>query len=168
MKSLMKACVLSVAMLVLMCGAAGAVDNFNAQGSALVPSILYYYENPDKLNYPYIILTNITGNTVQCRVVIYDGDGNNLTAFSQLIKGGVNWTSTYGISDFEIPAHSSRMFALNKANAMIHTIGYAVIEWKSDDPQLRKALIGGVQLHRKDGPALITNSHFLINNGDPF
>ena len=168
MKSLMKGCVLSVAMLILMCGVAGA-DDFNAKGSALVPNLQYCNNGRGANYYSSINITNITGNDVQCRVTMYDHDGLDITSLGQVYTGGGSaWTLlSEGTGDFEIPAHSTRFYLLAKAGIIKNITGYAVIEWKSDDPLLRKALIGGTRLWASS-TAGQRGGNFLINNGQPF
>ncbi|WP_432736697.1 hypothetical protein [Maridesulfovibrio sp. FT414] len=166
MKGLMKF-VLAMAMVLMMSGGAMAQSSFYPQGSALMSNLIIYYASPVSWTLPYITLTNITDSNVRCKVNIYDSEGSSITHLSRVVKGGANWVQiALGTSDFDIPAHSSRMFYLT-TNSVFHTIGYAEIEWQSDDPKARKALIGGVMQHRCDGSSY-TNTTDLINNGQPF
>ncbi len=168
MKRLMSV-VLSMVVVLMMCGGAMAQECFNAQGSTLVPKIMYYNNSDQSWAYPYITLTNITNETVQCQVRIFDADGLDLTSLGAVTKGGINaWgVVSSGTGDFEIPAHCSRLFYLRGSSVRRFTVGYAEVQWSSNDPKARKALIGGVMIHRKDG-ANVTNTNYLINHGDPF
>lgn len=170
MKSLMKACVLSVAILALMCGVAGAYE-FNAQGSALVPNLTFIQTTRNNFIYQYINVTNITGSTVQCRATVYDHNGNDITSLIKVYSGseGADNFSTIstGTGDFEIPAHSTRMFCLTEFPKMV-IVGYAVIEWNSSDSQLRKALIAGGRFLRRTNVNRESGGNYLINNGQPF
>jgi len=167
MKRLMSV-VLSMVVVLMMCGGAMAQEAYPTQGSALVPNLIYSYSNSNIWILPYITITNITNDAVECRIKVYDSEANDLTALGTVEKGGINnWTVvSSGTGNFEIPAHCTRKFNLRGERA-INTVGYAEIEWGSNDPKARKALIGGVMIYSKDGVNL-TGSNFLINHGDPF
>ncbi len=170
MKSLMKGCVLSVAMLVLMCGVAGAQECFSAQGSALVPGLNFLYYDSHHYQFADLNLTNITDKRVQCKVSFYDHAGNDITYFGIIYSGGSNAVIvSTGTGDFELPAHSSRIFSL-RTSTPIWTLAYAVVEWTSDDPMLRKALIGRTRMwgYGGDGGSFPYQSSTLINTGQPF
>ncbi len=160
--------VLAMAMVLMMSGGAVAADNFYPQGSALVPNLMYYYINGNNWTFPYITLTNITDSTVNCRVRMYDSEANDITYLSTVSKGGSSWVPVaQGTGDFNIPPHSTRMFYLQGASSVTFTAGYAEVEWQSDDPKARKALVGGARIHRRDVDGRSFSS-FLINNGQPF
>ncbi len=170
MRNLMKTCLLSMAMLMLMCGAATAEVSFDAQGSILVPDIISRYRDKISSEWTFINLTNITGENVQCQITIYDHDGNEVTVGQSVRTGGSNGVdiTLSNTGNFEIPAHSTRRFVFNADNTGQHMyLGYAVIEWNSNDPQQRKALIGGVEKLRTSGNSTF-KGEFLINNGQPF
>ncbi len=170
MKNLMKACVLSVAMLVLMCGVAGA-DNFYPQGSTLVPNLVFQQHDGSNFFNQYMTITNITDKPVKCRVSVYNHDGLDITSLGKYYTGSS--PSSYGTvissgsGDIDIPAHSTRLFALDGANTTFVIYGYAVIEWNSSDPQMRKALIAGRwSLRVSNGQH--SCGQFSINNDQPF
>ena len=169
MKSLMKACVLSVAMLVLMCGAAGASETFCPQGSTLV-SVTESYINKYAYSQTYLTLTNVTDETVNCKITVYDQDGNDATYASKVFTGSSsqNWVLlSTGTGEFELPPYSSRMytFSITSTNSLV---GHAVIEWNSNNPKLRKALIGEVWKHKVINTGIANGGNYAINNGQPF
>lgn len=161
--------VLALAMVLLMGGIAVASD-FNAQGSALIPGLEYWGQN----NYSYetqrIILSNITRTDVTCKFTLFDHDGNDISNFVHVYKGGHSnhvLLST-GAAQVAIPAGASRLFVLKFHGIAHFTIGYAKVQWKSADGMLQKALIGGVRDFRYDGSAGFNGGNTLINNGQPF
>ncbi len=145
MKRLIKLSMLSVAMLVLMCGAAGAQD-FQVRGSAIVPNLLYQFWSTTQYVNSEILITNITNVPVKCRVLIYDHSGNDISSFGQILTGGNgNWALvSTSAANFEIPANGSRIFSLANTYPLKSIIAHAIIEWSSDDTKLRKALMAGV------------------------
>ncbi len=172
MKNLMKACVLSVTMLVLMCGVAGA-DDFHPQGTLIVPNMVYIWQSSYGYTYQWIVLTNITNESVECRVRFYDHNGQDRTSLGNVLTGtpsgnGLWETVAMNSGDFEIPAHNTRMFALAKSGTRNAIIGHALIEWQSNDPLLRKALVGGLQTQQQNGLESIGRSSSFLNNGQPF
>ncbi|SME96170.1 hypothetical protein [Desulfovibrio gilichinskyi] len=162
MKRLIKAYLLSLAMLMLACGAVNAEDNFNAQGSALVPGVTLSFSN-GKGNITDLVLTNITSEKVQCRVAFYNDEGADITSYVKIYSGGTTYKLiSSGTGNFELPARATRQVTL-KSTVPIWTVGYAIVEWASDDTQTRKALIGAMRQW--------TNTIMgwtLINNGQPF
>ncbi len=170
MKSLMRACVLSVAMLMLMCGAAGA-DDFYPQGSVLVPNLIFQQYNANNFFYQYITITNITDKSVKCRISVYNNDGNDVTSLGRYCTGsssaGVGIQVSSGSGEIDLPAHSTRLFALDGANTPQVFHGYAVIEWSSSDSQMRKALLAGGWCLRNSGGEQ-SGGQITINNGQPF
>jgi len=167
MKRLMSV-VLSVVVVLMMCGGAMAEECFNAQGSALVPNIIYVYNNAKNYVYPYITISNITDKEVQCKVKVFDQDGIDVTYLGYVFSGGepLNVISS-GIGDFDIPAYSTRVYAFNRDGGKKRVAGYATIEWKSDDTKLRNALVGGV-FRARGFASSRSDSERLINNGQPF
>lgn len=145
MKKTMKF-VLAMAMVLLMSGGAMAQGSFVPQGGITVPGIVYMQLNSKNFTHPRFILTNITGDTIRCKVRVYDHDDNDLTHLSKIVKGGQNdWpTIATGTGDFEIPAHSTRLYWMLPCAGVKRTAGYATIEWAASDTKLRKALIGSI------------------------
>ncbi|SME96175.1 hypothetical protein [Desulfovibrio gilichinskyi] len=169
MKRLMRLGMLSVAMLVLMCGAAGAQD-FPVRGSAIVPNLLYQFWSSEQSIDSYITITNITNVAVKCRVLVYDHSGNDISSYGIALTGGNgNWaTVSTGSADFEIPAHGSRFFHLANTYPLKSIIAHAIIEWSADDAKLRKALIAGGWTFFVMGNSNFSHGNFLVNHGDPF
>ncbi len=161
---------LTLVMAIILIGfeTASAQNNFNAQGSTIVPNIYSCYPRPDYYYIPYFTVTNITSEEVQCKITVYDHAGNDMTQYSKIYTGGSSWTViSSGTGEFTLPAHSTRMYSLKPEGTSVRTMGHAVIEWKSNDLKLRKALVAGMllQMSSKAGAGIaITN----INNGQPF
>ncbi|GKT33194.1 hypothetical protein ADUPG1_002416, partial [Aduncisulcus paluster] len=132
--------VLAMTMVLLMSGGAMA-QGFNAQGSAVVPNLVYFFQSGTYWSVPYITLSNITGENVTCNIAVYDDSGNDITHRATVNAGGTtNWSVvSKGTGVFEIPPYSTRMFHLWDSSSKICTVGYATIEWKSDNLKLRKA-----------------------------
>ena len=150
-----------------------ATSTFIPQGSALVPGVLARQQSNGEKEYSYIFLTNITSETVNCRVTVYDHDGNDVTYSSKILTGSSSHNGDFnpiasGTGEFTIPPHSSRIFSfwiLNSSKTVM--FGHAVVEWNSDDPKTRKALIG--LFNRKHlGTSRAYGGDILINNGQPF
>jgi len=167
MKRLMSV-VLSVVVVLMMCGGAMAEECFNAQGSALVPNIIYVYNNAKNYVYPYITISNITDKEVQCKVTVFDHDGVDVTSLGSVLSGGSSLvTISHGVGDIDLPAYSTRAYSLQPSGGKKVIYGHAIIEWKSADAKLRRALIGGVNRHRLCGTSR-SDSERLINDGNPF
>ena len=162
MKSLMKS-LLAVIVVLMMCGSALAQTDFNAKGSIVVPNIWSYKQLPSSWLYTYINVSNITGTDVQCKITVYDNDGTDVTQYSQIYTRGSNYYTevSAGTGEFDLPAHATRTYSI-KATPSIS--GYAVVEWKSSDPQLRKALVAGMLVLYNNSGVGISE----INNGQPF
>ena len=144
--------VLSMVVVLMMCGGAMAEECFNAQGSAVAPGLLFAYRGAGDWTSPYIILNNITDKSVQCRVTVYNQDGTDVTSFGYVLTGGSSWiTVSSGTGDMEIPAYSTRIYSINPSGGQKAIMGHATIQWKSDDVKLRNALVGVVMRHRVYG-----------------
>ncbi len=169
MKRLIKLGMLSVAMLVLMCGAAGAQE-FNAQGSAIVPNISTWYKSPTNAAYGYIVISNITPSTVTCQISVLDHEGEDVSSRGTISTGDNlgNWSRiAVGTNTFEIPPYGSRMFSIDNTKQPRSIFGHAVIKWMSTDSKLSKALVGGYRFHGI-GNGLCYDGTTLINSGNPF
>lgn len=150
-----------------------ATVTFIPQGSALVPGILARQQSNGEKEYSYIMLSNITSETVNCRVTVYDHDGNDVTYSSKILNGSSSNNGDFdpiasGTGDFTIPPHSSRIFSfwiLNSSKKVM--FGHAVVEWNSEDPKTRKALIG-VFNRKHIGTSRAYGGDILINNGQAF
>ncbi|WP_291329918.1 hypothetical protein [Desulfovibrio sp. UCD-KL4C] len=170
MKSLMKACVLSMAMLMLMCGAAGA-DEFKAQGSALVAGIDHRYVSVLDFYATSLRLSNITGEPVQCKVTVFNHNGEDITSYGHVLTGGSSDLQVIlgGTGTFDIPPYSSRIYELKSSTLKQSVTGYAIVEWTSDNSKLRKALIGVItRLRVRPADASTSQTERDINNGQPF
>lgn len=167
----MKRFIISVVlMFVFVSGNAFAQNDFSAQGSTAVTGLYYFWSSNNHFATPAIYLTNLSSVPVQCRVVYYDHDGNELTyhaaTFTSGVSGGRQIASG---SDFEIPPKGTRVNALKMPSSKIYAYSYAVVQWKSEqDPQLRNALIGGVEITRFNRSVGVAQPKFNLNNGAPF
>ncbi len=159
------------AMVIFACGSALAQCNdcnFNAQGGTTVPGFLYYYTNSNTFSLAYITLTNTSSNTICCRVNTYGSDGEDLTSWSVVKKGGVEWTTVLtGAGSFEIPPHETRCYIAHLPSSRYHTYAHATVQWKSSDPLQKNALIGSCTL-RNSNNGVMTTSYIPVNNGNPF
>lgn len=168
MKTMKKALV-AMALILIYCGSAAAQDCFNAQGKALVPDFTWYYVSSGSNETPHLTVTNITGVPVRCKITLYDDQGNDISNYGRVCAGGTtNWTTVAtNTGEFELPAHSSRFFYATTSGAQKCIVGYAVIQWTSDDPMLQNALIAGGHMIRSDVAAR-AGGKFFVNNGKPF
>ncbi len=161
--------IVTFVMLLLMSSAVYADGTFAAHGSALVPNIFSIYQGDKNYVTPYITLTNITDQTIECQIHLYDSEGTDITQYGSVYKKGMNnfeLIST-GTEPFEIPAHGTRTFRHFLKPVRESTMGHAIVEWKSSDSRLRKALIGGLRTHGIMGASVYASSS-PINNGQPF
>lgn len=118
----------------------------------------YYY-------WTMVSLSNVTGSDVKCRVTPYNDNGAEVPQYIEVE------TSTAvignGISEFDIPAHSTRYVRVRVKNTKKNVGGYALIEWSSTDTVARRALLGGVRTngYSWEGPL---GGEYLLNNGQLF
>ncbi|WP_432738313.1 hypothetical protein [Maridesulfovibrio sp. FT414] len=159
---------LAIAMIIIMCESAFSQSSFYPQGSVIVPGITYAYTRADYYVRPTIVLNNITDKTIQCRVRVYDHNGEDKTALGRVYTGGTNYTIlSSGIGDFEIPPYSSRWFNMDNIPVQYSFLGHATIEWSSSDQKAKKALMGKVWNMRVTSVS-ICDAFEPINNGQPF
>ncbi|WP_147820132.1 hypothetical protein [Salidesulfovibrio onnuriiensis] len=168
MKKLMLA---TVALLMLMSANVLAQECFNTKGSALVPSMYTYYISNTNWRTSLLHISNITDSEVTCRVIVYDGNGNDVSSYSKLLKdsfgAGTNGeVIATGVSTFIIPAQATRVFSFHYDNLNKFVMGHAVIEWTSENKTLRQALIAGFRSRAKSGNNF--EAQFPVNNGQPF
>ncbi len=160
--------VVALVMVLMMCVVAMAQSDFIPKGVALVPNIRAHHNSQTNWGITDVNVTNITGQTVQCRVTIYDHEGNDISTSTTLKNGGPSGIVTLGSGDspFSIPAHGTRCVRLSLGSGRM--FGHAVVEWVSDDSKLYKALIAGTAYFRQDSTNLTSSSSSLVNNGQPF
>ncbi len=169
MKSLIKLSMLSVAILILTCGSAIA-DSFNGKGCTLVP-VTVFWGHSRNYTQTSITVSNITGSTVKCHVILYDHDGNEVDSIGTVQSGAIGsheTTISTGTNIFELPPNSTRRYTISKTNTVFGICGYAVVEWTSNDSKLRKALIGEVWRTGIAGGDLYYSGNYILNNGQPF
>ncbi len=173
MKRLMSV-VLSMVVVLMMCGGAMAQECFNAQGSCLIPHIKGFRSATQGF-YTRLHLSNITDGPVQCKIVYYDQHGNDVSGYGDVytVSGdNVNWQLiTTGNNSFEIPAHSTIMMEFTRGGVPNKIIGYGVVKWKSTDSQKQKALIGATMYSfgANSGSSMHAYGGYLaLNHGDPF
>lgn len=151
---------------------ANATVTFIPNGSAIVPGLQSNYIDLNRYVSEIMIISNISDNDVQCRVTVYDHDGNDVSTRCNVYTGGAlpgtgAVTVSTGINIFDIPAHSTRAYSFKEDSAP-GMFGYAVIEWMGTDTQQRKALIGSMTTHGKRYSGGVYANKILINNGQPF
>ncbi|WP_320174952.1 hypothetical protein [Maridesulfovibrio sp.] len=168
MKKAMKI-VLAMAMVLLMSGGAMAEEAFNAQGSAIVPHVKSYRSSKGGL-YTSFYISNITNQNVRCKVDVYDQSGNNVSSYGDVwtIVSGQYQLAAGGDDVFDIPAYSTRYFNFTKSGILMRTMGYAVIKWNSNDPQMTKALVSTAQYTGGTYNDYLYGGVAYINNGQPF
>ena len=155
-----------------MCGAAKAAD-FEARGSA-VGMAVYTASSSTTLScgIPSYWVTNISGSEITCRFKVYDHDGNDISSLIDVFTGNNTASSavmlTSGAQPFTLPAGATRFVRIWDENMdkLIH--GHAVIEWSSEDPNIKKALmaIGRWYHYSKSNYALAGS--IPVNGGQPF
>ncbi|WP_432736698.1 hypothetical protein [Maridesulfovibrio sp. FT414] len=168
MKRVMKF-VLAMAMVLMMSGGAMAED-FAAQGTCLIPHVVGHRSSAE-WTVTRVHLSNITDSAIQCDIVLYDQNGNNVSGYGDIYSissDGVNWAHiSAGGNVFEIPAHSTRMMEFTRGGLPNRIMGYGVVKWKSTDPMKQKALVGSVRFHTANSIHAYGGEQFL-NNGNPF
>ncbi|TIH13544.1 hypothetical protein D0S45_14625 [Marinifilum sp. JC120] len=157
---------LSLIIVLTMCGGVFAQD-FNAQGSIIVPNFMYQFKSTSSWVLPDVVLTNITNETVTCQLRVYGSHGEDITARGSFCAGGgSSWVQVSNGGDVEIPAHSTRLYRMGYGNSQLRTVGYVEIKWASTDIKANVALVGGVNLRARE--TYLHNTSFLINQGNPF
>lgn len=162
-------CLMSLMVVVLLSSAAFTAECFNVKGSAFVPNIYTYRTSNTNWRNSHMHISNITDSEVTCRVTVYDGDGNDLSSFSKVLKDGGGTTSTLvtsGTGTFTIPAQSTRVFSFHYDNLNKFVMGHATIEWTSTNKTLHKALVAGYRSRTVHNSSF--EAQFAINNGQPF
>jgi hypothetical protein len=119
------------------------------------------------------MITNITDDSIQCRITIYDHNGNKTPTLGQVYTGSesVAWNVLEsGVEQFEIPPNATRRFVYSKRKqgAVGSLYGKAIIEWSSDNLKCRKALIVKSITIGMSGQGNCYSSAVLLNNGQPF
>ncbi|ACS80707.1 hypothetical protein [Maridesulfovibrio salexigens] len=166
--------VLALAMVLLMSGGAIAQETFIPQGSALVSGIEVLYRGSYRYFQNRMFLTNITDQTIQCRVTVFDHNGDDITHFGQVMTGpagggGGHVVVSSGTGLFEIPAHSTRAFWFGSLLSGTMTFyGHAVVEWMSNSSKLRRALIGSIYKFSLGSSSNYYATERDINGGQPF
>ncbi len=151
---LIRAGIMSAVMVVMMCGGVFAQGAFVPQGSAIVPDVTAWQKDSTNSEYTKLHLTNITGSNIHVKIKVYNHDGLDVTYYGKVYTGSSTYkyvTVASGTGEFDMPAHSSRVFLFVAPSQML-ICGNAVVEWSSDDMQLHKALL--VLLSILDGKAI--------------
>ncbi|WP_147822612.1 hypothetical protein [Salidesulfovibrio onnuriiensis] len=164
----MKKLMLALAMVVMLSSVAAAQECFNAKGSAVVTGIVSYYADNQWRDFNSFWVTNISSSAVTCRVRVFDQDGMDVTNFCSVSTGSSGKkfkTIATGTGTFELPAGATRMVHFIATNHAI--MGHAIIDWTSEDNNLRKALISTFRMYKTEA-----NRGFMsttpVNNGQPF
>ncbi len=167
MKRLMSV-VLSMVVVLMMCGGAMA-EEFNAQGSCLIPHINAYRSEVCEVTRFFV--SNITNAPVQCKIDLYDQNGNDVSQYGGIYIVGNTDSSwqfvTTGDNSFEIPAHSTRVMEFTMGGVPNRIVGYGSIKWKSTDSYKQKALVGSLR-YTSQSLTQTYGGDVFINNGNPF
>ena len=123
-----------------------ASGSFNADGKAVVTGIRSRYTSSTANYHTTLMISNTTSCDIECKITLYDQDGNDATSTLLSISkanlsgspGAVPITSSYG--EFTLPAHSTynAIFQLTTTHRIE---GYATIEWRCDTDDIQKALL---------------------------
>lgn len=158
-----------IAALMIMAGASNAYAE--SHGSILIPMIRYQYKNTNSYILYTVSLSNITDEEVECTIRFFDSDGNENGANIGVCKGSSSNCSggscTQG-NTFTIPAHGTRVASISKFPQQCRVYGHAILEWKSNNDKIGKALIGGAYYQLRSGTSAYSISTCYLNNGQPF
>ena len=148
---------------------ASAQSTFVPNGSALIPGMSAKGLSSTNYDTCHLFISNISDNAVQCRVTVFDHDGNDVSHYCRLYTGGASEFTllSTGVSTFEIPAHSTRDYDLYDST-MPAILGYGIIEWEGIDKYQRKSLIAATMVYGRRTADAYFSSKFPINNGQPF
>lgn len=164
----MKRLMIAMLLAVLMCSSAMAAEGcFNAKGSTLVSDVLCRNKSDSQFFKTNLSISNITSSNVTCRVKVYDHNGDDVSTSCSIWVGsptGSFVSVSSGKNVFEIPAHSSRIYSFLTDQKSV--VGYAVIEWTSDNEDLRKALIATKRYEGVSRECFAAMCN--INSGQPF
>lgn len=141
-------------------------------GSATFNFSEVVYISPTNFRTVRFYLSNITGSTTTITITMFDGAGNVITDGStNAVDGSVrtsgtsptvtNWdeSSTTYTASFQLEKRSTADLYFRPSS---QTIGYALIEWKQQNPV--KSLIGHAYFESSGG----VMDWEPINNGQPF
>lgn len=134
------------------CGVVNASEPFEARGSAVATGMFCRYLQSPQVQ-SSLIISNMAGSPVTCKVTVYDHDGNDVTSLCDVLTGSTTNSAvvvTQG-GTFELPAFATRSVRFINKNVPGFYYGQAVIEWTSNDPRLRKALHAKLILLKEDG-----------------
>lgn len=167
MKMFMTATLLTL----IMCGSAMAQTTFEAKGSAVVPGVLTLSGNSTTRFMDFLYISNISGNDVDCRVLVYDHDGNDVSALCDIVTGNNSGISDVTLApntnEFTLPAGATRSIRIWDSNMNKVIYGHAVIEWDSSNTKMRTALIAtGDRV--MDNVGQRSSTIMPINGGLPF
>lgn len=145
---------------------------FETRGSAVATAIQPISSSTTYAVKPSIFLTNISGADIECRVKMYDHNGNDVSSIIKILTGNDSGTGSvdvaYGSDVFSMPAGSSRLVSLWTSNMNKRIIGHAVIEWGSEDPNVRKALLAEGRRITTNGTGPAYACSVQVNGGMPF
>ncbi len=165
--------IITAAMLTLiMCGSAFATANFEARGSAVATGFLSTSSSTTYKEMTTMMVSNISGVDVDCKVTIYDSNGNDISSIIDVYKDNTSSTSAILVSSgsvpFTIPAGATRKVNTWKPNMNKQLFGHILIEWSTEDGNVRKALIAEGRLVSTNGSGPAYSSTLNINSGQPF
>ncbi len=167
-----KAIIAAAMLTLIMCTSAFASTTFETRGSAIATGIIAISSSTSYQIKPTMLLSNISGVDVECRVTVFDQDGNNVSSINDVYSGNSSGTNAVlvstGAAAFTIPAGATRNINMWDSNMNKQIIGHALIEWSSADGNVRKALIGGGRVITTNGGYSSYSTTFSVNGGMPF
>ncbi len=144
---------------------------FKARGSALVPGLKYWYVSGSSFLYTQLYISSITNTMVDCKVTVFDHEGNDVSTDCVILTGNNSGANTVvvstGTGEFSLAAGATNQVRIRAAQAGTFIFGHAVIEWSSEDTKIRQALIATADRQKElNGRAYA--SMIPINGGLPF
>lgn len=149
-----------------------ADSGFTARGKAVATGIFSYYLSPDVYYMGNVYVSNISKADVTCRVTVYDSEGNDVSSLFSVYAGNKDPQILVGSASepFAIPPSCTRDVNLFSKKPNTYIMGYAVIEWDSDDTSVQKPLMAEVwkqQRVKNDGKSAFCAAT-TVNGGQPF
>lgn len=158
--------VMALAMLLCTAAAHATPPAGESHGSTIVTTMVSNAANSSKYNICQLLVSNITESEVECTIRFYAHDGTDVADQAEIFTGTHSGSQpAIGTGPtFSIPANSSRVIQFHKAFQRT-LLGYAVLDWKSSNTKLTKALVGTVRHYSVGG---VASGFFPINGGQPF
>lgn len=161
---------LAVVCTVVIVGGAFAVDPCASGGRLVVPEIIAAYKVNGETSYSHLTLTNVSGTDIQCSVTVYDDNGTEVSGISTVYHGNATSPEPVIVQDgnatFPMPVGTTRCVKMEAYPEQKNITGYAIIEWRCDDPKVTKALVGSSMYAIRHESLGVAKAY--LNNGQPF